>query len=223
MLIVETISKIRRAHFVHQQPIKAICRDFGLSRKVVRKVLRSDATEFKYERRAQPKPKIDPWRGELDRLLLGNEGKASREKLTLIRIYEEVHGLGYAGSYDAVRRYAHAWAKERGAMTAEAFIPLRFDPGEAYQFDWSIAGELVQPAQAWLHDRPDQQCHGDGEGRACAALPQPDVLRPGLSAREPGDGVRCACKQASSRSLPEFGCARLRSSGAPARAGFTTT
>lgn len=81
MLIVETISTIRRAHFVHQQPIKAICWDFGLSRKVVRKVLRSDATEFKYERHAQPKPKIDPWRGELDWLLLGNEGKASRERL----------------------------------------------------------------------------------------------------------------------------------------------
>jgi len=28
MLVVETIAKIRRAYFVHGQPIKAICRDF---------------------------------------------------------------------------------------------------------------------------------------------------------------------------------------------------
>ena len=46
MLIVETIAKIRRAHFVQQKPIKAICREFNLSRKVVRKGLRSEATEF---------------------------------------------------------------------------------------------------------------------------------------------------------------------------------
>jgi len=37
MLVVETIAKIRRAYFVHGQPIKAICRDLGVSRKVVRK------------------------------------------------------------------------------------------------------------------------------------------------------------------------------------------
>ena len=46
MLVVETIAKIRRAYFVHGQPIKAICRDLGVSRKVVRKVIRSEATEW---------------------------------------------------------------------------------------------------------------------------------------------------------------------------------
>ena len=37
MLLVETIAKIRRAYFVHGQPIKAIRRELGVSRKVVRK------------------------------------------------------------------------------------------------------------------------------------------------------------------------------------------
>ncbi len=60
MLVVETIAKIRRAYFVHGQPIKAICRDPGVSRKVVRKVIRSEATEFRYAREAQPPPKIGP-------------------------------------------------------------------------------------------------------------------------------------------------------------------
>ena len=36
MLVVETIAKIRRAYFVQKKPIKAICRELGLSRKVVR-------------------------------------------------------------------------------------------------------------------------------------------------------------------------------------------
>ena len=85
MLVVETIAKIRRAYFVHGQPIKAICRDLGVSRKVVRKVIRSEATEFRYEREAQPLPRIGPWSDKLDHLLVANEGKASRERLTLSR------------------------------------------------------------------------------------------------------------------------------------------
>ena len=50
MLVVETIAKIRRAYFVDGRPIKAICRELGVSRKVVRKVIRSQATEFRHER-----------------------------------------------------------------------------------------------------------------------------------------------------------------------------
>ena len=101
MLIVETIAKVRRAYFIHKKPIKAICRELRLSRRVVRKVIRSEATEFHYERRQQPLPRIDPWRDQLDGLLLENEGKPSRQRLTLIRIFEELRALGYKGGYDA--------------------------------------------------------------------------------------------------------------------------
>src|SRR6266446_3413257 len=143
MLVVETIGKIRRAFFVQKKPIKAICREFRVSRKVVRKVIRSQATAFRYERGRQPLPRIDPWRDQLDGLLLANQRKPTRERLTLIRIFEELRGLGYEGSYDAVRRYAKRWRAERGAATAEAFVPLNFAPGEAYQFDWSHEVVLI--------------------------------------------------------------------------------
>ena len=39
MLVVETIAKIRRAYFSLGKPIKEICRELHLSRKVVRKVI----------------------------------------------------------------------------------------------------------------------------------------------------------------------------------------
>src|SRR3954453_6802686 len=104
MLVVETIAKIRRAYFAQNKPIKTICREFRVSRKVVRKVIRSRATEVRYERGHQPPPRIDPWRDQLDGLLLENAGKPARERLTLIRIFEELRGLGYEGNYDAVRR-----------------------------------------------------------------------------------------------------------------------
>ena len=43
MLVVETVAKVRRAYFVQGKAIKAICRELRVSRKVVRKVLRSEA------------------------------------------------------------------------------------------------------------------------------------------------------------------------------------
>jgi transposase len=60
----------------------------------------------------------------------------ARERLTLIRIFEELRALGYEGSYDAVRRYARMATASR-TVTADAYVPLSFAPGEAYQFDWS--------------------------------------------------------------------------------------
>jgi hypothetical protein len=94
MLVVETIAKIRRLYFGQGRPIKVICRELGLSRKVVRKVIRSGKTEFHYERETQPLPKIGPWRERLDVILATNEAKAARERLTLIRVYEDLREAG---------------------------------------------------------------------------------------------------------------------------------
>ena len=159
MLVVETIAKIRLAYFRHKKSIKEICRDLHVSRKVVRKVIRSEATEFHYERERQPFPKIGPWREQLDALLLGNEAKSARERLTLIRLYEELRELGYEGSYDAVRRYARSWRKERGATLAQAYVPLSFAPGEAYQFDWSHEVVILNGATVTVKAAHMRLCH----------------------------------------------------------------
>ncbi|KQQ14019.1 protein of unknown function [Methylorubrum extorquens] len=134
---VDTIARIRREFFTRGRAIKDIVRGLHVSRNTVRKVIRSGATAFTYERDVQPLPKLGPWRDDLDRMLTTNAGRSARERLTLIRIYEALRGLGYEGGYDAVRRYAKTWKRERASVTAQAFVPLIFAPGEAYQFDWS--------------------------------------------------------------------------------------
>jgi len=80
MLVVETIAKIRRAYFVQGKAIKAICRELKISRKVVRKVLRSNEAAFEYERSVQPMPELGAWKGELDRMLSRNETRQARER-----------------------------------------------------------------------------------------------------------------------------------------------
>ena len=77
MLVVETIAKIRRAYFSQGKAIKEICRDLHVSRKVVRKVIRSNATEFHYERSRQPFPRVGPWREQLEALLDENDRSAA--------------------------------------------------------------------------------------------------------------------------------------------------
>ena len=159
MLVVETIAKIRRAHFVQGKPIKQICRELKLSRKVVRKVLRSEETAFEYKRSVQPQPKLGAWRDELDRLLAANAARGSRERVTLLRTFEDLRGLGYEGGYDAVRRYAAVWRRQGSTGTAAAFVPLIFEPGEAYQFDWSHEVVLIDGVTVTIKVAHMRLCH----------------------------------------------------------------
>ena len=132
MLVVETIAKIRLDHLVRGVPIKKIARDLRVSKNTVRKVVRGDETSFSYERKIQPMPKLGPWVEELERQLEANEKKQRRDRLSLLRIHEDLASLGYEGGYDAVRRYARAWRRRwRLLSPSQAFVPLSFDPGKA--------------------------------------------------------------------------------------------
>src|SRR5882724_6484153 len=122
MLVVETVARIRREHFIKGKTIKEIARDLKVSRNTVRKVLRSGETSFEYEREVQPRRKLGRWTEELDELLAGNAAKAAREQLTLIRLFEELRGRGYDGGYDAVRRYATRWSTARGHASAAVYV-----------------------------------------------------------------------------------------------------
>ena len=135
MLAVDMIARIRRAHFVDGKSIKQITREFDLARNTVRRVLRSGETAFSYEREVQPRPKLGAWTAELEQRLSANDRLSSRERLDLVRIFEDLRAQGFAGGYDTVRRYAQTRQRKRGTGSSDAYIPLSFAPGEAYQFD----------------------------------------------------------------------------------------
>jgi transposase len=159
MLVVETIGRIRREHFAKGKSIKEIARDLKISRNTVRRVLRSGETSFSYEREIQPRPKLGGWKSEIDRMLAQNTGSAARERLTLIRLFEELRALGYEGGYDAVRRYAKTWTREHASQTASAYVPLSFAPGEAYQFDWSHEIVVLSGVTVTLKVAHVRLCH----------------------------------------------------------------
>lgn len=116
-------------------------------------------TELTYERTIQPLPKIGPWTDDLDEMLAANARKAKRDRLTLIRIFEELRACSYNGGYDAVRRYAATWNREERGASAAAYVPLTFDPGEAYQFDWSHEIVLIDGVTTTVKVAHVRLCH----------------------------------------------------------------
>ena len=137
MLSSETIAEIRRDHFEHGLPLRQIARDRNLSRNTVRKAVRYGEETFRYVRKSQPRPKLGPWTELLESLLEENRNRHCGDRLPVTKLHEKLVSLGFDGGYDAVRRYATAWRANRRAVSPpQASIPLRFDPGEAFRFDW---------------------------------------------------------------------------------------
>ena len=148
MLIVETIRKIRCAYHRDKKPIRQIAREFRVSRNTVKKVIKSDVTEFTYDRKAQPLPKLGPYQDLLSESLATDDTKPKRERRTALVLFEELQRQGFEGGYDSVRRYVRKWRISEGDRKVTAYITQTFDPGEAFQFDWSyeqveLAGIVV--------------------------------------------------------------------------------
>jgi hypothetical protein len=119
MLIVETIAKVRRAYFSDGKSIKAICRELRLSRKVVRKVIRSGETSFSYERTVQPRPKLGQWTATLGELLEANAAKPADQAAELTG-RKSVERISVRGLH---RHDEHA-ANPRATPSASKFTSL---------------------------------------------------------------------------------------------------
>ena len=134
---METIARVRREH-AKGKSVRAIARSLKLSRETVSKYLRSGETAPRYERQVQPYPQLAAFQKDLERLVEENDRQPVRDRLDYLGIFKRLQTAGYQGGYDAVRRYIRRWKQRQPAVTpAQAFVPLTFAPGEAYQFDWA--------------------------------------------------------------------------------------
>lgn len=137
MLKVDTIKDVRIAHFVEGKGIREICRQFKLARNTVRTIIRTGKIDQAYERNDQPRPKLGAFVDRLVDLLKEDESKPVKHRRRAQILFEQLQREGYDGGYDTVRRYITSWKREAGKAPAKAFIPLEYDPGDAFQFDWS--------------------------------------------------------------------------------------
>ena len=111
-------------------------RTFSVSRATVRKVVRSHRPSINTSGACSLRPSLaNGWRfwGILEK----EEGLPRRERRSTQRLFEELRARGYEGAHDSVHRFVKSWREERARVPAQAYVPMSFAPGEAYQFDWS--------------------------------------------------------------------------------------
>ena len=140
------LSVIRRWRLREGLSVREIVRRTGLSRNTIRKYLRSSIVEPAYPQRKSPS-KLDEYAETLARWLASEPGKSRKQRRNLRRMYADLMTLGYRGSYDRVAAFARQWRQQQQERERTAgrgtFIPLRFAPGEAFQFDWSEDSAII--------------------------------------------------------------------------------
>ena len=95
----------------------------------------------------------------LERLLEDNARKRRRDRLSAKRLWQLLADQGCEASYSAVCRYAADWRERHGSGISGAYVPLEFDPGEAYQFDWSLEYAVLGGATVRLRAAHMRLCY----------------------------------------------------------------
>ena len=139
MINVALLSVIRRWHFREGVPIREISRRLGVSRNTVRKYLNNKELDPRYPVRKSPS-KLDDYERTLTSWLFREAKRHRKQRKSAKQLHHDLVKLGYTGSYDRVAAFARKWRHERQVAKQgagkQAFVPLRFAPGEAFQFDW---------------------------------------------------------------------------------------
>ena len=135
---MDMIGKVRRMHRRDNKSVREIARLTGLSRNTVAKWLEAPLEgQPKYRREAQPS-KLTAFHEALEQALKADSHRPRRERRTARALYAEVKAGGYEGGYTRLTDFVRAWRGGQGqGLLTKAFVPLAFEWGEAFQFDWS--------------------------------------------------------------------------------------
>jgi transposase len=143
---VEQWAEIRRLHFVRGLSMREISRRTGLHRDTISRAIHSD--EPPAYRREPAGSKLDPFKGEIHRLLQADP------KLPGQRIRELIAPLGFEGGKTIVDDYLRE-IRPLFAPARRTFQRTVYRPGEICQFDvWQPRSEVAvghgQTRQAWV-------------------------------------------------------------------------
>jgi transposase len=138
------LAKIRRMYFRDKVSLREIARQTGLSRNTLKHWLRqNEMREPAYPPRTSPSI-LDPYKEQLANWLRTDSHRPKRDRRTAKVLFQLIQAQGYPGGYARVAIFAKQWREAGGASPArQAFIPLRFAPGEAFQFDWSCEYAVI--------------------------------------------------------------------------------
>ncbi|WOO34371.1 IS21 family transposase [Diaphorobacter limosus] len=142
---MDMIGKIRRMHRRDKKTKRQISRETGLSRNTVAKWLDEvESLEPKYRREAVKTTKLSAYEAELTQALKADARRPKKERRTAKALFAQIKAAGYEGGYTRVTDFIRKWRQGKGqGDAAKAFVPLTFELGEAFQFDWSEDGLVI--------------------------------------------------------------------------------
>src|SRR5665811_1062317 len=140
---MEILGKIRRMYFRDRVSLHEIAKRTGLSRNTIRKWIRAPkAVAPPRYRRSKIPSKLTPFHGALEQALKADAHRSKQNRRTAKALFAQIKADGYSGCYSRVTDFIREWRVNEG-KTPHAFVPLTFEQGEAFQFDWSDEGLVV--------------------------------------------------------------------------------
>jgi transposase len=134
---MEMLGKIRRLYLRDKLSLHEIAKRTGLSRNTLRRWLRDKdkAALPRYLRRAGV-GKLAAFHETLSQALTADAHRLKQNRRTAKALFIQIKADGYGGGYSRVTDFIRDWRGREG-MVPHAFVPLKFELGEAFQFDWS--------------------------------------------------------------------------------------
>ena len=130
-------------HLRDKVSLHEIAKRTGLSRNTVRRWLRiPEQVQVPTYSRAVSSNKLSGFVAELEQSLKADALRPKQNRRTARALFAQIKLSGYAGGYTRVTDFIRAWRASAG-KNVKAFVPLRFELGEAFQFDWSEEGLVV--------------------------------------------------------------------------------
>ena len=137
MITVKDLGRIRRWYHRDGLTLSEIARKSGYARNTVKRWLRqADSVEPEYRRQAGV-TKIGPYAAQLIKMLEVDARRPKRDRRTALKLHAELKAQGFDGDYSRVTEFIRHWREDGGQTLTRAYVPLSFELGEAFQFDWS--------------------------------------------------------------------------------------
>jgi transposase len=143
VITMEMLGKIRRMFLRDKLSLHEIAKRTGLSRNTIRSWLRisEEVAPPKYQRAEEPGI-LMPFHATLEQALKADGHRTKQNRRTAKALFVQIKAEGYAGGYTRVTDFIRHWRGSEG-KAIHAFVPLTFELGEAFQFDWGEEGLVV--------------------------------------------------------------------------------
>src|SRR5918999_1482196 len=147
MKSVELYAQVRYAVQIEGVSRREAARRYGIDPRTVAKMLAFSVPPGYRRSRPPARPKLDPFTGIIDDILVADDARPKKQRHTAKRIFERLRDEhGYAGGITIVKDYVRAHRLRH----REVFVPLRHDPGHA-QVDFGEALAEIGGVECKIH------------------------------------------------------------------------